>query len=226
MAITAFHVNPTDGAGQQYVRVYKIEFYVYDTERNDSWIAPGELGTICYPNGHVFTGAEVYEMAGVDENNKFVFDQVEQTEPGKPYLFVATSYDPIKLYKTTAAAEVNPIANKGMIGTFESIDLDYTDARATKWYYFSGKKFYAVSKRTSNLNVPANRAYVDLNTPAPAGAPKHGVRRITFDVQGANVATGVENAAATDKPAKMLINGQLFILRGEKMYDAKGQLVK
>jgi len=226
VAITAFHVNPTDGAGQQYVRVYKIEFYVYDTERNDSWIAPGELGTICYPNGHVFTGAEVYEMAGVDENNKFVFDQVEQTEPGKPYLFVATSYDPIKLYKTTAAAEVNPIANKGMIGTFESIDLDYTDARATKWYYFSGKKFYSVSKRTSDLNVPANRAYVDLNTPAPAGAPKHGVRRITFDVQGTNIATGVENAAATDKPAKMLINGQLFILRGEKMYDAKGQLVK
>ena len=226
VAITAFHVNPTDGAGQQYVRVYKIEFYVYDTERNDSWIAPGELGTICYPNGHIITGAEVYEMAGVDENNKFVFDQVEKTEPGKPYLFVATSYEPIKLYKTTAAAEVSPIANNGMIGTFVSIDLDYTDARATKWYYFSGKKFYSVSKRTSNLNVPANRAYVDMNTPVPAGAPKHGVRRITFDVQGANVATGVENAAATDKPAKMLINGQLFILRGEKMYDAKGQLVK
>ena len=152
-------------------------------------------------------------MAGVDENNKFVFDQVEKTEPGKPYLFVATSYEPIKLYKTTAAAEVSPIANNGMIGTFVSIDLDYTDERAAKWYYFSG-------------NVPANRAYVDMNTPVPAGAPRHGVRRITFDVQGTNIATGVENAAATDKPAKMLINGQLFILRGEKMYDAKGQLVK
>lgn len=226
VAITAFHVNPTDGAGQQYVRVYKIEFYAYDTERADSWIAPGELGTICYPNGHVFTGAEVYEMAGVDENNKFVFDQVEQTEPGKPYLFVATSYEPIKLYKTTAAAELSPIAHKGMIGTFVSIDLDYTDERAAKWYYFSGKKFYAVSKRTSDLNVPANRAYVDMNTPVLAGAPRHGVRRITFDVQGTNIATGIENAAATDKPAKMLINGQLFILRGEKMYDAKGQLVK
>jgi len=213
-------------ANKSLTRVQKIEFYAYDTERADSWIAPGELGTICYPNGHIITGAEVYEMAGVDENNKFVFDQVEKTEPGKPYLFVATSYDPIKLYKTTAAAEVSPIANNGMIGTFVSIDLDYTDERAAKWYYFSGKKFYAVSKRANDLNVPANRAYVDLNESHPAGAPKHGVRRITFDVQGANVATGVENAAATDKPAKMLINGQLFILRGEKMYDAKGQLVK
>ncbi len=215
-----------EGESGNNARIYNLKFYAYDTERNDSWIAPGELGTICYPNGHVFTGAEVYEMAGVDENNKFVFDQVEQTEPGKPYLFVATSYEPIKLYKTTAAAELSPIAHKGMIGTFVSIDLDYTDERAAKWYYFSGKKFYAVSKRASDLNVPANRAYVDMNTPVLAGAPRHGVRRITFDVQGANVATGVENAVATDKPAKMLINGQLFILRGEKMYDAKGQLVK
>ena len=215
-----------EGESGNNARIYNLKFYAYDTERADSWIAPGELGTICYPNGHIITGAEVYEMAGVDENNKFVFDQVEKTEPGKPYLFVATSNEPIKLYKTTAAAEVSPIANNGMIGTFVSIDLDYTDERAAKWYYFSGKKFYAVSKRTDNLNVPANRAYVDLNESHPAGAPKHGVRRITFDVQGANVATGVENAAATDKPAKMLINGQLFILRGEKMYDAKGQLVK
>ena len=226
VSITAYYVNLLPVATQQYIRVFEIEFFAYDTERADSWIAPGELGTICYPNGHIITGAEVYEMAGVDENNKFVFDQVEKTEPGKPYLFVATSYEPIKLYKTTAAAEVSPIANNGMIGTFVSIDLDYTDERAAKWYYFSGKKFYAVSKRTSNLNVPANRAYVDMNTPVPAGAPRHGVRRITFDVQGTNIATGVENAAATDKPAKMLINGQLFILRGEKMYDAKGQLVK
>ena len=215
-----------EGESGNNARIYNLKFYAYDTERADSWIAPGELGTICYPNGHIITGAEVYEMAGVDENNKFVFDQVEKTEPGKPYLFVATSYEPIKLYKTTAAAEVSPIANNGMIGTFVSIDLDYTDERAAKWYYFSGKKFYAVSKRTDNLNVPANRAYVDMNESHPAGAPKHGVRRITFDVQGTNIATGIENAAATDKPAKMLINGQLFILRGEKMYDAKGQLVK
>ena len=36
----------------------------------------------------------------------------------------------------------------------------------------------------------------------------------------------MENLNVSDKPVKMIINGQLFILRGEKMYDAKGQLVK
>ncbi len=226
VSITAYFVDPTEGAGIQYIRVPQIEFYAYDTERNDSWIAPGELGTICYPNGHVFTGAEVYEMAGVDSNGKFVFDEVTVTEPGKPYLFVATSNDPIKFYKTMAAAEANPIANNGMIGTFVSIDLDYTDARAAKWYYFSGTKFYAVSKRASDLNVPANRAYVDLNESHPAGAPKQGVRRITFNVDGMNAATGMDELNASETPVKMLIDGQLFILRGEKMYNANGQLVK
>ena len=215
-----------EGENGNNARIYNLKFYAYDTERNDPWIAPGELGTICYPNGHVFTGAEVYEMAGVDSNGKFVFDQVEKTEPGKPYLFVATSYDPIKFYKTTAAAEANPIANNGMIGTFVSIELDYTDARAAKWYYFSGTKFYAVSKRTSNLNVPANRAYVDLNESHPAGAPKQGVRRLTFNVDGMNAATGMDELNASETPVKMLIDGQLFILRGEKMYNANGQLVK
>jgi hypothetical protein len=40
------------------------------------------------------------------------------------------------------------------------------------------------------------------------------------------VATGIDALNASDAPVKVLINGQLFIIRGEKMYDAKGQLVK
>ena len=214
-----------EGASGNNARIYNLKFYALAYTRDDDWMAPGELGTVCYPEGLVAVGAEMYKMAGVDDNNKFVFDEVSVLDPGKPYLFVAQS-NVLKFYATTATAAGAAGTNNGMVGTFASIDLSHTDARAAKWYYFSGKKFYAVSKRTSNLNVPANRAYVDMNESHPAGAPKHGVRRITFDVQGTNIATGIENAAATDKPAKMLINGQLFILRGEKMYDAKGQLVK
>lgn len=214
-----------EGASGNNARIYNLKFYALAYTRDDDWMAPGELGTVCYPEGLVAVGAEMYKMAGVDDNNKFVFDEVSVLDPGKPYLFVAQS-NVLKFYATTATAAGAAGTNNGMVGTFASIDLSHTDARAAKWYYFSGKKFYSVSKRTSDLNVPANRAYVDMNTPVLAGAPKHGVRRITFDVQGTNIATGVENAAATDKPAKMLINGQLFILRGEKMYDAKGQLVK
>jgi hypothetical protein len=41
-----------------------------------------------------------------------------------------------------------------------------------------------------------------------------------------NVATDIKGLEATEAPVKMLIDGQLYILRGEKMYDATGRLVK
>ena len=37
---------------------------------------------------------------------------------------------------------------------------------------------------------------------------------------------GVDLLNAAEAPVKMIIDGQLFILRGEKMYNANGQLVK
>ena len=204
---------------------YKIEFLALAYTRDDDWMAPGELGTICYPEGLVAVGADMYEMDGVDANHKFVFYEVNVLEPGKPYLFEAQA-NVLKFYATTATAADAAGTSNGMIGTFASIDLSHTDARAAKWYYFSGTKFYAVSKRTSDLNVPANRAYVDLNESHPAGAPKQGVRRLTFNVDGMNAATGMDELNASETPVKMLIDGQLFILRGEKMYNANGQLVK
>jgi hypothetical protein len=58
------------------------------------------------------------------------------------------------------------------------------------------------------------------------GAAPIGVRRITLGVNGAQVATGVDQVQGDKVPTKMIVNGQLFILRGEKMYDAQGKLVK
>ena len=229
VTITAYHVDPADGAGQQYIRVPEIEFLALDKVRDDEWLAPNELGTICYPNGHVAVGAEIYKMSGVDENNKFVFDEVEVTEPGVPYLFVSqvTYPETIKFYKTTAAAAAVAGTSNGMVGTFSNIVLDYTDSQAAKWYYFSGMKFYSVARNGGDVSIPANRAYVDMNEPHPASAPMPGRKRMTFGVVGAPaVTTAVENAEATTAPRKMMINGKLFILRGEKMFDATGRLIK
>ena len=191
--------------------------------RNDSWMAPGELGTICYPEGLVAVGAKMYEMAGTDENGKFVFDEVNEMEPGVPYLFEATS-NAIQFYTTAATPATEAGTSNGLVGTFEDIVIPQASPNI---YYFSGTKFYAVTARQTDLAVPANRAYVDLTTPHPASAPRHGVRRITFNVEGAQVITGMESIQPSEiSIQKVLINGQLFILRGEKMYNANGQLVR
>lgn len=53
-------------------------------------------------------------------------------------------------------------------------------------------------------------------------------RRVKAMPMAPQVATGLENGELMNDAMvkKVLINGQLFILRGEKIYDAKGQLVK
>ena len=112
-----------------------------------------------------------------------------------------------------------------MVGTFVQMTLSpATDVNA---YYFQGTHFYAVADRTKDLTVPANRCYVDLTEPHAAAAPRAGVRRITFGVNGTNGATGFENIKALDgRVQKVLIDGKIYILRGEKIFDATGRLVK
>ena len=61
------------------------------------------------------------------------------------------------------------------------------------------------------------------NEPQQGNAPR---RRVAMAVHGPQVATGIDALNASEAPVKVLINGELFILRGKKMYDAKGQLVK
>ena len=207
------------------VQLYQMIFIAKATPdyvRDDSWMAPGELGTICYPEGLVAVGANMYQMAGTDENGKFVFDEVSVLEPGVPYLFEATA-NAIHFYATNAAAASEAGTSNGMVGTFE---VKVITAGTPNIYYFSGQKFYSVAKRSTDLTVPANRAYVDLTTPQPAAAPVPGRRRISFGVEGETVATALDNLNAGDKPVKVMIDGQLFIIRGEKMFDATGRLVK
>ena len=85
----------------------------------------------------------------------------------------------------------------------------------------------------ADARIVSNRAYITLaevpgyNDPlyvAPAPAP--GRKRIAMGTTGAQVATGVDQVQGDAVPTKMIINGQLFILRGEKMYDAQGKLVR
>jgi len=85
------------------------------------------------------------------------------------------------------------------------------------------------------LTIPANRAYIVMSAvptfteyqeaqqSQPGNAPR---RRVTLGMNAEQVATGMENLNASEKPMKLMINGQIFILRGEKMYDATGRLVK
>ena len=207
------------------LNIYSLSFSIADYTR--SGLTVGSLGTICLPSnvpaGHAF-GATFYELKGKEpQYGKIVFDEIlsGELEAGKPYLFQAQSDVLYCFYGTESVSD--PDNSGAMKGTFVNLTL----TNLTNIYYFAQKALWSCVDLTS-LSVPANRAYVKMDEmPAITESnPAPGVRRITLGVNGQQVATGVDQVQGAEVPTKMIINGQLFILRGEKMYDAQGKLVK
>ncbi len=196
--------------------------------RTDDWLAPGEMGTICIPQGAVAVGADIYELVGSEPvYGKIVFETVKHMKPGKPYMFISKG-NRIDLILTDETPATAPDNSGAMKGTFTEITLT-ADLLENVYYFAQHALWSCVDLTATGLLVPANRAYVKLDEVLPIQdpTPAPGRVRMSLGVNGAPaVTTGVENAQMDNAPVKMIINGQLFILRGEKMYDATGRLVK
>ena len=222
-----FHPFSTTNCNAAIDNVY---FYkAADLVRDDSWMAPGELGTICIPNGAIAKGGDIYELVGKNSEGKIVFATVPNNEmtPGKPYLFEAKS-NAMNFYFTDATPASEPVNSGAMKGTFNEVTL--TGDQLTNVYYFAGHALWScVDLTETGLHVSANRAYVKLDEVSDVSSmsPAPGRRYITMGVNGKNTATGIGNVQGDEvQSTKVLIDGQFFILRGEKLYDATGRLVK
>ena len=191
-------------------------------------MAPGELGTICLPNGAVAEGGDIYQLVGKNSEGKIVFSTVDnnQMAPGVPYLFEAKS-NAMKFYYTAEDAVGEPVNTGAMKGTF--IERTLTGDDLADVYYFAGRALWScVDLSESGLHVSANRAWVKMDEveDITSAAPAPGRRYIIMGVNGENQAQGFENLESGDAPKKVVIEGTLYILRGEKVYDATGRLVK
>ena len=183
---------------------------------------PGSFSTICLPYAGTISGATLFDLSDRDANYVYVVEAGIELEAGKPYVILPTE-DKItvtyKNYDYVAAGSYN-----ALYGTYEEMNSDDLDGK----YVITGDKYYYVDKALSaGSKLLANRAYFKLNElPEVAPVLPVGARRIALGTNGQNTATGMENVDASAQPVKTIINGQLFILRGEKMYDAQGKLVK
>ena len=195
-----------------------------DFARTDMF-SPGVIGTVCVNHNVPFAGidgATFYEVAGLVSTGFIAFDEVVsgELEAGVPYLFQANSNE-LKLYFGTTVAP-SPVDRNGMHGTF--VELNLTDLDDV--YYFANRNFWNCDNLTS-LHVAANRAYLKMSeVPGASPNPNPGRRRITMGVNVSNTTTGCENIESGDAPRKQLINGTIYIIRGEKVYDTTGRLVK
>ncbi|MBQ4395372.1 MAG: fibronectin type III domain-containing protein [Paludibacteraceae bacterium] len=209
------------------VYFWKNPDYKRDASTGDDWMAPGELGTVCIPQGAVATGGDLYTLEGKNSDGKIVFATVPNNEmqPGVPYLFQATS-NAMNFFYTDAIPATEPDNSGAMKSTFED-NVVLSGDQLNGVYYFNGHALWSAASLTE-LPVVKYRAYVkmdavhEINT--SNSAP--GRRYIIMDVHGQNATTGFGEIQGDEVYTKVLIDGKLFILRGEKMYNANGQLVK
>ena len=222
------------------MRVSKMIFTVDETPDYTRTVS-NNIGTLCVDHNVVAggaLGATFYQIASRNElyNDKIDFEEVlpnEELKAGEPYIFKSTT-GKIELFYGATVADA-PVAVRGMIGSFANTTLDITEENKSDILYIAQNKLWNCEDLVaSDLEVVANRAYIvmsDVPTYAEYQAAQTSNpaprRRVTLGRNAEQVATGIEDVQG-DKVqcTKMLINGQLFILRGEKMYDAKGQLVK
>ena len=229
VSLTAFHVDPADGAGQQYIRIFEIEFLEIIDSRTE--YAAKDLGTACYEYDAVVIGATPYMVAGVNGNGYIVFDEITSgvIDAGYPYLFEAAGGKVFfcKPVGTTAAPLVSgeETSVKGMIGTFSGTTLTQGEDDIC---YFAGRHIWRVNDFSVDIDVDPHRCYVnyDVLRTKPAAAAAPGRRRVIMGVNGKDEAQGFENLESGDAPMKIMIDGTLYILRGEKVFDATGRLVK
>ena len=181
--------------------------------------------TVCLPKNitHI-KGATFWNLQYKNAGNTEVY-LVEETAPGagKPYIIQATDTKLEVVYGEEIAA--NPVENGALRGTFADIDDEAFAALEGTVYLLINN---AIRPRTTGNYLKANRAYVRydlLTVPQTQNfAPGKRVRAMPMAPQ---VATGVDQVPSDQVPnTKVLIDGQLFILHGEKMYNVQGQLVK
>lgn len=216
--------------GDGYTRIQKIEFLEEINRREAAWVAPGELGTVCLKDNAKALGAKVFEVMGCNASGYMVFDEIlsGEIEAGRPYLFEVTRNGSVAFFKTIGAAHSDDeIEVMGMIGTFDGVTLHPDDGN---YCYFSGRHIWRVNDFSVDIPVPAYCCYVNYdelkNHPIAAAAPAPGRRRVIMGVNGKDEAQGFENLNASETPMKVMIDGTLYILRGEKVFDATGRLVK
>lgn len=196
----------------------------YTVVRND--LTVGWYYTMCLDKAvtAVKAGSIWRVLSKAANGTDVILEEVTGTlDAGRPYIFRAAASTLEVAYTGDAVLAPVTEGNNGLVGSFTQELITVSDNN----YIIYNNALYFVN---SEAYVGANRAYLDMTgVPAYSNEPQQGNaprRRVTMAVHGPQVATGIDALNTSDAPAKVLINGQLFIIRGEKMFDAKGQLVK
>jgi hypothetical protein len=221
------------------MRVSKITFTVDATQEPDytrdiATLNIGNIGTLCVdhnvPVGGM-VGATFYQIAGKDEYGKIAFDEVDSLVAGEPYIFQSHT-NLLTLYYGNVTADEAVVKN-GMHGYLGDANytLDIDESNKTDIMYIANNRLWNCEDLVGiGLTVVPNRCYIVYSAVSDLdnnSTPNNGRKRVFIGGASApQTATGLENLVGGEQAQKLMINGQLYILRGEKLFDATGRLVK
>lgn len=209
--------------GQPVRLVTRIPKAEYETVRTG--LTPGNFYTICLPKEvTAVKGATFWSLTYKETDDSKVYIEEENVPfiAGTPFIIQATADKLEVMY--TGDATGTPVENGALRGTLVDINAEDFALLAGDVYILKDNK---IRQRTTGNFLSANRAYILYNelqpVPAAGFAPGKNVRGLPLQKDEAQ---GFENLEGGEKPIKVLINGQLYILRGENVYNANGQIVQ
>lgn len=139
-------------------------------------------------------------------------------EPGKTYILDTNAdVDALtsQLLQPASAWTATPLAENNL---YTATTEEMAAKASQNLYVLAGNELL---KYTGN-QMKANKAYLQLPVAGPYGAPK----RVQMVVTETEETQGVENVETTIEAVKFMENGQIFIRRGENIYNVQGQIVK
>lgn len=169
-----------------------------------------------------------YEKANGDLRINFV--NVSAVEAGVPYLYQPSAnvanptFEGVTVRAARNPSEADPMAKYyGIYAPMDGVALH----NITNAYVLGPDQYlYAVADLPDTQTMKALRAYFVLNFPETTpGSPKR-LAKVVFNENETETTTDIENLQTDNTCIKVIVNGQLQIIRDGKTYNAFGQLVK
>lgn len=159
------------------------------------------------------------------------FVNVSAVEAGVPYLYQPSADVTNPTFEgVTVSATLHPTKPADGYAQYHGIyaPMNGNDLYAKTNAYVLGpdQYLYAVSDLPATQTMDALRAYFVLNFPSAApGAPKR-LAKVVFNENETETTTDIEDLQTDNTCTKVIVNGQLQIIRDGRTYNAFGQLVK
>ncbi|MDD6746684.1 MAG: discoidin domain-containing protein [Paludibacteraceae bacterium] len=160
------------------------------------------------------------------------FVNVSAVEAGVPYLYQPSADVTNPTFEgVEVSATLHPTKPTDGYAQYHGIYAPMEDGNAlhaiTNAYVLGPDQYlYAVSDLPNNQTMKALRAYFVLNfSETTPGSPKR-LAKVVFNENETETTTDIEDLQTDIECTKVIVNGQLQIIRDGKTYNAFGQLVK